>query len=126
MSSTGSLVSTSKGQSSVGLQSGVSVIPGIAITAVDSLSSDKLVVCYIHDVKSVLELRSLRDGSFIQNFPIEVGTVTGYSGKKEHSELFFQFASFLTPGRIYHVDFSKQSFEAKVKSPLWRLLSILS
>jgi len=72
------------------------------------------VTCYIHDVKSLLELRSLRDGSLIQNFPIEVGTISGFSGKKEHSEFFFQFVSFLTPGRIYHVDFQKQPLEPKV------------
>jgi len=76
---------------------------------------DKLLVCYIHDVKNTLELRSLHDGSLIQQFPLEVGTVTGYSGKREHSEFFYQFASFLSPGRIYHVDLSRHPFEAKVK-----------
>ena len=73
-----------------------------------SLFRDKLVVCYIQDVKNTLELRSLNNGSLIQTFPIEVGTITGYSGKREHSEFFFQFASFLSPGRIFHVDFNQK------------------
>jgi prolyl oligopeptidase len=75
---------------------------------------DKLVVCYIHDVKGALSLLRLKDGSLVKNFPLEVGTVTGFSGKREHTEMFFQFASFLTPGKIFHVDLADENMEARL------------
>jgi prolyl oligopeptidase len=65
-------------------------------------------------VKNTLELHELNDGSYIQDFPIDVGTVTAFSGKKEHSEIFFQFQSYLTPGRIYRVDFTTAPWEATI------------
>ena len=71
-------------------------------------------VCYIQDVKNILNLLKLQDGSFVKNFPLDVGTITGYSGKREQTEMFFQFASFLSPGKIYHVDLANEAMEAKV------------
>lgn len=106
-----------------------------------ALDRDKLVLGFLEDVKNTLELRSLTDGTYIQNFDLDVGTITGYifqlihtlsdvnkwsawlnkeiyyrrySGKRQHSEFFYQFASFLSPGRIFHCDFSTTPFSAKV------------
>jgi prolyl oligopeptidase len=78
------------------------------------LHSDNLLVCHIEDVKNTLELRNLKDGSVIQTFPLDVGTITGYSAKRQHTEFFFQFASFLSPGKIFHVDFQQAPCTAKV------------
>eukprot|EP00920_Eleutheroschizon_duboscqi_P019862 GHVT01047617.1.p1 GENE.GHVT01047617.1~~GHVT01047617.1.p1 ORF type:complete len:778 (+),score=64.98 GHVT01047617.1:167-2500(+) len=68
------------------------------------VNKDKLVLFYMRDVKSVVEIRSLKDGSFIKEVPIDIGTVGQYSGDIEYNELFFQFTNFLTPGTVYVVD----------------------
>jgi prolyl oligopeptidase len=63
----------------------------------------------------VLQLRDLSSGKLITQLPLDVGTVTGFSGKKKHSEMFYQFASFLTPGRIFRVDLTKPEITPEVK-----------
>ncbi|CAG7699270.1 unnamed protein product [Allacma fusca] len=92
----------------------VSEHPKDVLDWASAAAHDKLVVCYIHDVKSTLSLLRLKDGSLVKNFPLEVGTVIGYSGKREHTEMFFQFASFLTPGNIFHVDLADENMDARL------------
>lgn len=74
-----------------------------------------MVTCYIQDVKNTLHMRNLSDGSLIKEFALDVGTIMGYSGRKEDTELFFQFASFLTPAKIFHVNLKDNSLEPKVR-----------
>lgn len=77
------------------------------------LDRDKLVLGYLEDVKSKLELRFL-NGTFIQKFELEIGTVNSYSGKRTHDEFFFNFVSFLTPGKVFRVDLTKEPFQAEI------------
>ncbi|XP_063394923.1 prolyl endopeptidase [Cydia fagiglandana] len=79
-----------------------------------AVDNDKLVIHYVRDVKSVLQLHSMASGELLQTFPLAVGSVVGFSGKKEQHEIFYHFMSFLTPGVIYHVDFKKQPYEPTV------------
>ncbi|OXU24299.1 hypothetical protein TSAR_016943 [Trichomalopsis sarcophagae] len=80
-------------------------------TAVDK---DKLVVCYIEDVKNVLGVHSLETGKLIRQLPLDVGTVVGFSGDLKYSEIFYQFTSFLTPGIIYTLDLKENEEKPKV------------
>ncbi|XP_062385621.1 prolyl endopeptidase-like isoform X2 [Sardina pilchardus] len=73
-----------------------------------------LVVNYVHDVKDVLQLRELSSGELIRDLPLDVGTVAGISCKKKHSDFFYKFTSFTTPGIIFHCDLSQSPPEPRV------------
>ena len=74
----------------------------------------KLLVNYLSDVKYVLQMRSLVTGEFLRDIPIDIGTVNGISGRRVDSEVFIEFASFLTPGIIYRCDVSAEIPEMDV------------
>lgn len=78
------------------------------------VNKDKIILGYIDDVKSVLQVHSLKDGAFMFKFPLDIGNVVGFSGKKKLSEIFFHFVSFLTPGIIYHFDFADEGAKPKI------------
>lgn len=75
---------------------------------------DKIVLKYLVDVKSQLEVRSLTNGSLIQQIDIPFGSIDSSWGKKSHNELFFRVVSFLTPGIIYRVDLSHTPYNPDV------------
>ncbi|XP_055295191.1 prolyl endopeptidase-like [Sitodiplosis mosellana] len=78
------------------------------------VDKDKLVVSYMHDVKSTLQVHSLETGKLIRHFPLEIGTIMGFSGNEKSSEVFYQLQSFLSPGTIYRYDFSEPNAEPTV------------
>lgn len=91
---------------------------------------DKVLVGYIHDVKvkfykyikkllkfefqSVLKVHNLTTGDFIKEFPLDIGSVGGFTGKRKSAEIFYQFTSFLNPGTIYHYNFDTPNEESRV------------
>ncbi|XP_024525496.1 prolyl endopeptidase isoform X1 [Selaginella moellendorffii] len=87
----------------------------IAESAKDVLDSaqcvnhQQLVVSYLSDVKHVLEVRDLEHGTLLRTLPLDIGTVSGISGRRKDAEIFYGFTSFLTPGVIYRCDLSEDS-----------------
>ena len=81
---------------------------------VAAVNGNCLVACYLRDVKNVLELHDLGSGNLIQNLPLEVGSIRGFSGRRKDNRLFFKFVSFLSPGTIYSLDLSNAKPEPEV------------
>ncbi|KAF8656435.1 hypothetical protein HU200_060708 [Digitaria exilis] len=79
-----------------------------------AVHGDKLLVNYLSDVKYVLHMRSLVTGELVHDIPIDIGSVNGISGRRVDSEVFIEFASFLTPGIIYRCDVSTDIPEMNV------------
>ncbi|KAI1302317.1 Prolyl endopeptidase [Halotydeus destructor] len=71
------------------------------------VNQNVLACCYIRHVANIIELRKLDDGSLIKQLDCPIGTITSFTGKKNQSEIFYYFTSFLTPGTIYHYDLAK-------------------
>lgn len=66
---------------------------------VSCVNKRHLLVNYLHDVKDILQVYELSTGQLVRDLPLKVGTVCGVSCKKKHSEFFYKFTSFTTPGR---------------------------
>jgi len=78
------------------------------------VNKDKLVLCYMKDVKNVLDVHHLESGKKIYNVPLEVGSITGFSGKEKHDEMFFTFSSMVIPSTSFRLDLTQEKPEAKV------------
>ncbi|CAD5175881.1 unnamed protein product [Musa acuminata subsp. malaccensis] len=66
-----------------------------------AVNNNQLLVSYLRDVKYGLQLRDLETGALLHEIPVDIGTVYGISGKREDSDVFIGFTSFLSPGIIY-------------------------
>ena len=70
----------------------------ISSGSVSCVNQHHLLVNYLHDVKDILQVYELSTGKHVRDLPLDVGTVGGVSCKKKHSEFFYKFTSFTTPG----------------------------
>lgn len=84
-----------------------------------SLINNKLYATYLHKASSVVKCYDL-NGSFIKDISLPgIGTVSGFSGKKEDKEIFYAFSSYNYPTTIFNFDTknqeSKTYFTPKLK-----------
>jgi len=59
-------------------------------------------------------LHNLSDGQLVKRFPLAMGSVGGYSGKRYHTEMFYSFVSFFTPGIFYRCDLTSEDLVSTV------------
>ncbi|KAJ3681937.1 hypothetical protein LUZ60_014510 [Juncus effusus] len=79
-----------------------------------AVNKDKLILCYMSDVKHVLQVRDLKTGEFLHDLPLDIGSVWSVSTRREDSEVFIWFTSFLTPGIIYKCSLESGTPEMKI------------
>ncbi|GAV56699.1 Peptidase_S9 domain-containing protein/Peptidase_S9_N domain-containing protein [Cephalotus follicularis] len=79
-----------------------------------AVNGSQLIVCYLSDVKYVLQIRDLKTGSFLHQLPLDIGSVNGISARREDGTFFLGFTSFLTPGIIYQCNLESQVPEMKI------------
>lgn len=79
-----------------------------------AVNSNQLLVCYLSDVKHVLEVRDLGSGSLLHHLPLDIGSVDSISARRKDSVVFFQFTSFLSPGIIYECNLKTKAPELKI------------
>lgn len=67
-------------------------------------------------LQNIMSLHDLESGKKLYDFPLELGTIAGISGKRQHTECFYSFCSFLTPNTIYRVKFNDSNVDVSVKT----------
>uniref|UniRef100_A0A8C7XY88 Prolyl endopeptidase n=1 Tax=Oryzias sinensis TaxID=183150 RepID=A0A8C7XY88_9TELE len=65
--------------------------------------SSFLFVCFLHDVKNMLKMYRLSSGEELRTFPLDVGSIVGFTGRKIDSEIFYYFTSFLSPVKLKNI-----------------------
>ena len=83
-----------------------------------TMVNNQLVVVFSKDAHHQLKLYAL-DGAFIKEIELpDIGSLTPPSGKREDTEIFFGFTSFLYPEGIFRYDFVNEKvttfYEAKI------------
>ncbi|KAI4389994.1 hypothetical protein MLD38_002153 [Melastoma candidum] len=84
------------------------------LRSASAVNGNQMIVSYLSDVKYILQIRDLSTGSLLNNLPIDIGSISGISGRREDSTIFIGFTSFLTPGIIYQCDLSSEVPEMKI------------
>ncbi|KAG2641787.1 prolyl endopeptidase-like isoform X2 [Panicum virgatum] len=84
------------------------------LESADAVNNNQLLVCYMSDVKHILQLRDLRTGNLIHQLPLEIGSVSEISCRREDKEVFIGFTSFLSPGIIYRCNLAPAIPEMKM------------
>lgn len=75
-----------------------------------------MVICYVKDVLSRIEIRDLRTGNVIDQLAIEPGTASDKYGRRSDKEFYFKLESYVNPGTIYKVEFGITEIKLQVRT----------
>jgi prolyl oligopeptidase len=72
-----------------------------------SMINNQLVVAYMHHAHHILKIFDLK-GKFVREIDLPtIGSINGLSGRREDTEMFFSFTSFVYPSTAFRYDFKK-------------------
>ncbi len=72
---------------------------------------EKIIATYIHNASSKVQFHNL-EGKYESDLKLPgIGTVGGFSGKKEDSQAFFSFTSFTRPTTVYSLDMAAKKID---------------
>ena len=78
--------------------------PGADVIRSASVVGNRLLVSWMRDVKSAVEVFDLA-GKKVADLPLPgIGTAMGFSGKRTDTETYFIFTGFLSPPTVYRLD----------------------
>ena len=76
----------------------------------------QLAIGYMHDAHEIIRIHSL-DGARLREVPLpSMGTVSGCTGRDDHTEMYFGFTSFLYPSTVFRYDFPSGTVETVFES----------
>lgn len=84
------------------------------LESADAVNGNQLLVCYMSDVKHILQIRDLVTGNLLHKLPLEIGSVSEISCRREDMDVFIGFTSFLSPGIIYRCNLTSAIPEMKI------------
>ncbi|MFH4973344.1 hypothetical protein AB6A40_000053 [Gnathostoma spinigerum] len=88
------------------------------------VAGDRLVLTYLEDVKNTVYVHCRKSGKRLYQIPLEIGSVTGFFGRKNLSEIFLSFESFLIPTIIYRGDFEGLKLDEPIKLKEHRVVKL--
>lgn len=85
------------------------------------LQGDSLIVCYLMDVHSVLQLRSLETGKEKATIPLPgIGSVSSFQHRRHDCEAFFSYTDFVNPGSTF-----RSASLADISPPELNIISLI-
>jgi len=82
----------------------VDLIPETKNVLSPSIAGKYIFATYMEDATSTVKQYD-REGKLVREIELPgVGTASGFSAKKEETELYYSFANYITPGSIYKLD----------------------
>ncbi len=95
------------------------IVPQSKATLVGtSLVGDRMILAYLGDARSEVEVRDLNGQPVSMVTLPSIGTAAGFGGKGGDSETFFTFSSFASPPTVYRFDTATGEMEAFFKPKL--------
>eukprot|EP00884_Botryococcus_braunii_P020742 jgi/Botrbrau1/7351/Bobra.247_3s0043.1 len=71
------------------------------LSSLRPVQGGKLLVEYLHNVSSVLQLRDLSTGALLRELPSGLGSIDDLTASSDHSEAFWVYNSFTEPNTVY-------------------------